>query len=180
MYLLPCDVGCVELLQPPDDILQLEGCTSKLCLQHIVYRCINISINRSVSHHSMLTCSVSTNAFTLSSSYLSAIWHEIYRSELDTLYVIIQLCRKLNTILIQVSSSVYVCAKSGWTNTITFSATVQQHRNKNGANRFSLQAVLGFQKFSKQLDEVGPGLKNLLYFVKQLAKYTNKYKLPVD
>ena len=44
----------------------------------------------------------------------------------------------------------------------------------------SLQAVLRFHKFSKQLDEVGPGLKNLLYFVKQLAKYTNKNKLLVD
>ena len=86
------------------------------------------------------------------------------------------MCRKLKTILIQVSSSVYVCARSGWTNTITFSATVQQHIDPNGANHFSLQAVLRFHKFSKQLDEVGPGLKNLLYLVKQLAKYTNKYQ----
>ena len=58
--------------------------------------------------------------------------------------------------------------------------SVQQHIDQNGANHFSLQTVLRFHKFSKQLDEVGPGLKNLLHFVKQLAKYTNKYKIHAD
>jgi len=38
MYLFPCYTGSVQLSNPPNGILQLKWCTSKLCLKHGVHR----------------------------------------------------------------------------------------------------------------------------------------------